>query len=218
MPEQKKRGNSRKSHSRGKSPGRPKKGERVVTPEILQKMSRLFLQGRTRLEIAVEIDVAEGTVSHHLDATIKPLWRNSIQWDAAIEVARADEIIRLAFEGYHRSVRDKLEEREKQRARKAAKGNEAMEQIVEKALVKSARDGDKGWLELVLAAMDFKAKVKGGYAPKRLNVKLDGELRVAGMTPEQVEQQMLGRIAELITERRAHRQIIDQAARNAGEG
>ena len=54
-----------------------------------------------------------------------------------------------------------------------------------------------------MAAVDFKAKVKGGYAPTRLHVKAESELRVAGSTPLQLDQSAYEHIAELLAKNRA---------------
>lgn len=206
-----------------RKPGRPKKRETPCTPEVIEKIGRLFLKGKTNLQIAEAIGVTENAIAHHLNHTIKPLWRNGISWDASVEMARADEVIRMAFEGYDRSCEQSTKTREKYstEAQKSAIKKKApraanKERLVERTLEKIERDGDKGWLELVHLMMDFKAKVKGGYAPARLNVQQQTELRLAGMTPAQLDQSMLERAAELIVQRRRHQQVLDDAARAAG--
>lgn len=208
-----------------RKPGRPKKSERPVTPEVLEQIGSLYLRGKSARQIALVIALNESSVRHHLEHTIKPLWRNAIQWDAAIEVARADEVIRLAFEGYELSTDASRTERQKFSAAeslkkkvkgKLPKGDAGKEKLVERMLETVACKPDPAWLLIVVRMMDFKAKVKGGYAPKRINVQQHSELRVAGLTPSALDQAMLSRAAELIDERRRHRQIIDQAARLTG--
>jgi hypothetical protein len=205
-----------------RGPGKPRHSERPVTPEVLDKISELWLQGKSSRVIGQFIGLSDSTVDHHLNATIKPTWRKAIASDARIEEARADLIIKMAFEGCERSLRDRGEERQKQvqrrkpaekaagkRLKAAAKGNERLEHLVEKTLIRAARDGEIGWLQLVLDAMDFKAKVAGLYAPARHTMHVESELRVAGLTPEELDEKMLKRAADLILERQRHAQILE---------
>jgi hypothetical protein len=57
--------------------------------------------------------------------------------------------------------------------------------------------------------MDFKAKLAGLYAPSRHSLHVETELRVAGLTPAQLDEQMLKRAADLIVERQRHQQILE---------
>lgn len=203
--------------------GRPSKRERPVTPEVLEEMGQLYLRGKSERQIGQIFGLALSTVQHHLNHTIKPLWRNRVQWDAAIELERADEVIRLAMEGFDRSLRTARKLREKYgveeikaKVKKKAPKAANKRQLVERTLERIKRDGDRGWLELVHLMMDFKAKVKGGYAPARLNISQQSELRVAGMSPAQLDQVMLARAAELIVERQRHQKLIESARANAG--
>jgi transposase len=206
--------------------GRPKKSERPVTPELVQEMGSLYLRGKSERQIGQIFGLAQSTVQHHLNHTIKPLWRNAVQFEASIEIARAEEVIRLAFEGFDRSLIESTKSRERfsleaqkskirKKAPKRASGRPA-QRLVERTLETIQRDGDKGWLELVHLMMDFKAKVKGGYAPSRFHVSQQTELRVAGLTPSELDQKMLERMADLLAERQRHKAIIASAARSAG--
>ena len=204
-------------------PGRPKKVERPVTPEVLEEIGQLWLKGKSNRKIGELLGVAHSTVTHHVEHTIKPLWRNRVQFEASIEIARADEVIRLAFEGYDRSLRPATKNRQKYSAeqikakiRKKAPAGLNRERLLERTLETIERDGDRGWLELVLAAMDFKAKVKGGYAPAQVRISQASELRVAGVNPIELDELMFQRIAELTAERQRHANLLDQARRAAG--
>lgn len=207
-----------------RKPGRPKKTERPITPEILQEIGRQFLRGKSARQIALAIEVTENAVRHHLERTLKPLWRNSIQFDASIEIARADEVICLAFEGYDRSLRPSAKNRQKYSAeqikakikRKSPQGANK-ERLVERTLETIERDGDKGWLELVHLMMDFKARVKGGYAPAQLRVHQQSEMRIAGLSPVQLDELMYRRIVDLAAERQQHAQLLETARRAAGQ-
>ena len=86
--------------------GRPPKRERPVTPEVLEEIGRLYLRGKSERQIGQIFGLALSSVQHHLNHTIKPLWRNRVQWDASAELERAEEVIRLAFKGYDRSLRN----------------------------------------------------------------------------------------------------------------
>jgi hypothetical protein len=202
-----------------RGPGRPRKSERPVTPEVLNEIAELWLKGKSSYEIGLAIGVAKNAVDHHLEHVIRPAWRKSLGLEAKILEARSELLIRLFFQGYERSLRDKGEERQKQvqrkrddtaaKAMKAAKGDARLEQLVERTVTRGARDGDKGWLLGVLDVMDFQAKLAGLYAPSRHSMHVESELRVAGLTPAELDEKMLRRAAELIVERQRHQQILE---------
>lgn len=211
-----------------RGPGRPKKQDRPVTPEVLDQIRALYVRGKGARKIAQIIGTSLTTVQHHLNFTIKPILRQEGNWDSALQMARAEEVIAIAFEGFDRSLRAASKTREKYgpeksaterlkaKIRKKAPQGLKCNKLLERTLETIERDGDKGWLELVLAAMDFMAKVKGGYAPARLNINQQSELRVAGLSPPELDELMYRRIVELYGERQRHQQLIDTARTSAG--
>ncbi|HVX16232.1 MAG TPA: hypothetical protein VHC22_33910 [Pirellulales bacterium] len=194
-----------------------------MTPEVIELIRRRWLEGQSEREIGLEIGLAQSTVQHHLNHTIKPLIRNQIQWDTGKQIDRAEHVIRLAFEGFHRSARSATKKRGKYQTvealKKKIKGRAPKGmKLVEETLETIDRDGDRGWLELVLSAMDFMAKVKGGYAPRRINMQVETEMRVAGQTPAQIEDWAINRIATLYFEKMRHQQILATAMGATGLG
>lgn len=201
--------------------GRPKKTEPVMTPEVIETIRRMYVRGCGAKKIAQEIRTCHKSVQYQLDHTIKPLIRELAQFDTGLQMSRAEEIIVLAFEGYERSLQPATKKREKFLVAAAIK--EKIKQkapaglkLTEAQLDTIQRDGDRGWLEIVLAAMDFMAKIKGAYAPKRVFHE-DTGLRVAGLDRSQFKTQIAAQMVELLLARREHQAVID-AARRASEG
>jgi len=58
--------------------GRPKKDESPVTPGVLHSIGEMWLKRNTYQQIADAVGLHKSTVKHHLDKTIKPLWKDSM--------------------------------------------------------------------------------------------------------------------------------------------
>lgn len=68
--------------------------------------------------------------------------------------------------------------------------------IIEKLLSRlvAKTQGDPTWLHLVQTSLEFEARVRGYYAPARLEI--EGEFRVAGIAPEDLDREMMEKFAE----------------------
>lgn len=201
--------------------GRPKKTEPVMTPEVIETIRRMYVRGCGARKIAEAIGTSPTAVQYQIEHTVKPLLRESAQFDTGLQLSRAEEIILLAFEGYERSLQPAAKKREKFTVAAAIKQkikqkSPAGLKLTESQLDTIQRDGDRGWLEIVLSAMDFMAKIKGAYAPKRVFHE-DTGLRVAGLDRSQFKTQIASQMVELLLARREHQAVID-AARRASEG
>lgn len=58
--------------------------------------------------------------------------------------------------------------------------------------------GEAAWLHVVEWCVDWRAKVFGHYAPKRLRIDAAGAFRVAGASIAEVDRTMLARLAERV--------------------
>ena len=67
-----------------------------------------------------------------------------------------------------------------------------------------SRTGEVAWIQVVQWCLNFRAKIHAHYAPVRHKADMGGELRVAGKTPTQVDEEMLKRLFEKIAERRRY--------------
>ena len=64
-------------------------------------MGELWLAGETILAMAHAMAVSEHTIRHHLDATIKPLWRKEICDPLGMELARIKLLERTAWHQFN---------------------------------------------------------------------------------------------------------------------
>ncbi len=188
-----------------RSRGYHKPGTRPVTPEVLQRIGRMWLQGRNNCEIAKEIGIDESTVRYHLQNNILPLWQEDMRSRLAEDLAKVALLERTAWERYDSSVPSEPHEL----IEKALLEGGSKPRIVKQAVRKITKTGDTAWLQIVQWCIDFRARIHAHYAPTRHHVDHGGEMRVAGMTPTEVDQAMLKRLMEQIQERRRHQAALD---------
>ena len=93
-----------------RSAGRPKTSERPVTPESLEHIANRWLAGWSRRKIAEEIGVDPSVISYHMEKSIKPVWNEKLRRGAEIELAKIDNLERLAWEQMGR--KEPIENRE----------------------------------------------------------------------------------------------------------
>ncbi|HWA99415.1 MAG TPA: hypothetical protein VG713_13025 [Pirellulales bacterium] len=171
---------------------------------MIEEVGRMYLQGVSLWSIALKFGVTVHAVEHHLNTKIKPAWRERVGNEAFIEMAKVNLLERIAYEQFARSKRKLTKETIKQELN--AKALEDPEKatdpkIVERALQTIKRDGDATWLHIVQWCIDWRSKVGGHYAPERHVISGETELRVAGLSRDDLDHQMLNRLAELIAAR-----------------
>ena len=82
-------------------------------------------------------------------------------------------------------------------------------EIVKQVIRTVSRKYDPTWIHIVKWCIEFRARIHAHFAPTRHHVDVGGELRVAGKTPCEVDQEMLKRLMDQIHERRRHQQVLD---------
>jgi|TARA_R110000824_G_scaffold41446_6_gene123361 predicted transcriptional regulator len=174
--------------------GRPKSTERVVTPEVLEKIGRLWCRGWTYRAIAAEIGVVQSTVIHHMNTTIKPQWKSDLNSDMQNELAKLAEVERVAWACFEASRGDETKEIVKDRLVEETGNLELAERVTSKL----KREGSAAWMGVIQWCLDFRAKLMGSYAPTKVEVE---GLRVAGSDASEIDKKMMGRLAELMAER-----------------
>ena len=174
--------------------GRPKAKNKVVTPEVLEKIGRLWVRGWTWRAIAAEVGVSSTTVGHHITATIKPQWRKELNSDLHSELAKLAEMERVAWACFEASRGDETKEIVKDRLIEETGNLELAERITSKL----KREGSAAWMGVIQWCLDFRAKMQGSYAPTKVEVE---GFRVAGSGASDIDQRMMGRLAELMAER-----------------
>jgi len=126
-------------------------------------IARLYLQGKTQAEIAIQIGVSRVQISYDLKA-IQNEWREKrfrdIDQMKADQLAKIDEIEREAWNAWRRSQEDKVVS--------------VAERVVDEAersktsLRKEGQAGDPRFLERVSWCVEQRLKIFGFYAPTKL--------------------------------------------------
>ena len=174
--------------------GRPKKNDAAVTPEKLEIIADLWLRGKSYRSIAEEIGVDEKTVRHHLNAKIKPVWREEINSELHVEMAKVAKIEQVAWECFANSQDDETRETVKERLIEATANLELAEKITSKL----KREGSTAWMTVIQWCIDWRAKVAGTYSATKIDV---GDYRVAGKATADVDNEMMTRLADLVADR-----------------
>lgn len=178
--------------------GRPKRGREAITPEQIEEIGRLWLQGVRLSEIALKFEVDRTTIRHYLDNHLRPAWQESVRADLAADLARVRLLESVAWSRFESSAPAETVE-QIERGLVAGKGKL---RIIKRALRSITKTGDAAWLDVIKWCLEYRMRVHGYAAPARHHVDLGGELRVAGMSPTQVDTAMLTRLHEQILERR----------------
>ncbi len=182
-----------------RKPGRPKASEKPVTPEVLETIAAMYSRGDSLRTIADAVAIAFQTVAYHLKTTIQPLWREGMVVEAHVEMARVAELERTAWRKF-----ESCEPITREQLRHECAGKGMPEALVERIVTRTSREGDPSWLHVVQWCIDHKAKVGGLYAAAKFQIDHGGEIRVAGMSPTELDEQALAMILAKIKERRAY--------------
>lgn len=195
-----------------RKPGSPKQHERVVTPEVLDRIEQLLLRGRGYRAITRMLreeglaDVAAVTVQHH-EKMIRTSWNVPKRVTLEEQLASLDEVYRTAWEEYERSgdpeVQNTLEQVPD------GKGAATADQMrVVKTVLRRVKKQGSGlpWIAIILQVIDMRLKILGAYkAPREEAV---DDHRVAGRTVSEVDRENLDILRKAIAERKERDRII----------
>lgn len=185
---------------------------RPCTPADVEKLTSLRARGRTWVEISEALGVPVTTALSWFSMRVEPVWRALTGKHTHEEVARLNEIEREAWRQYEKSAAG---ERIDPPDFKTLKLSRQQKKAVDKAfdLIKPT-SADKGWLTLIMAVIDMRARLRGDYAPAKSAMQIEATVRMAGSTPAAVDSQMLTRLLERIKERRdyeAAQKMVDKS-------
>ena len=191
-----------------RKPGRPKRAERPIGPAEIAQISELWLRGRTVEDIGHTIGVSRQAISHHLNATIRPLWRDRVAAPLGQELAKIDVLERVAWQQFESQAPCETTEQIKTSLDDAGVDLNVLERVA-KAI---KRPGQKAWLEIVQWCIEQRCRLAGYYTVKA-EKESSGGFRVAGMTAGMVNDEMARRIVKVIRDRQKY-----EAALKAAEG
>jgi len=183
---------------RKRRPGRPPAGQRLIGPGELHRVAKLWGEGHPVLAIAEELGVSEGTIRGHIARHVLPAWREDLQTAKREQLAKLGHIERVAWAKFHESEGPQTRDQIKRAL--SEKGVGLVE--VERVATTISRTGEATWLSVVQWVHEQVCKIHGLYAASKVQMSSgDDEFRVAGATVEQVDKEMLARLARLIRER-----------------
>jgi len=175
-----------------------------VTPAVLETIADCILKGLSQRATARKCGIDESTVRYHLENTLRPRWREDARAALHEDLAKVALLERVAWERFESAEPGETREAIK----KALLESGVKPRIVEQATTKVTRTGEVAWLQVIQWAIEFRARIFGHYAPTHHRVAMEGQLRVAGMSPSEVDQMMVKKLLERIEERRQHQAAL----------
>jgi hypothetical protein len=142
--------------------------ERQKNIDIKQRrqiVAGMYLEGKTQHEIAIEVNVSQGTISNDLKA-IQKLWIEksieAIDKKKAEELAKIDKLERTYWESWERSL-----EAFKSKTVKGKKAEAGKDANIEQTLKEEERVGDPRFLTGVQWCIEKRLKLFGLEAPQK---------------------------------------------------
>jgi hypothetical protein len=158
----------------GRGPTKPQRGPWEPTPRDLQIYARLC-EGQTTREVAKEFDLTHGRIvqlGQQIDRWLAPQLMDSIREIKARHTEHLMHIFRQAMAAWERSKLDSVATTEKSINHGEHPGTET-------AMTTKTQAGHPAFLAEARAALSDIRKIWGADAP--VDVRMEGELRVAGM-------------------------------------
>lgn len=192
-------------------PGRPKRSQRAVTPEVLEEISLALLHGQSCLATAKRLEIDESTVRHYRDKVLRPQWEAEAQAQRGMQLAKIDRLEAFAWDRLYASTKPMRRKQIRQAVADVIKGKRGAGkadgtkgdrdlEIVERVMGSVTKIGEACWAQIIEWCGDYRARVFGYYAPTKHMLELN-ELRVAGPDPEAVDEGMLERLMQKVRER-----------------
>ena len=162
---------AKKSVAKRKS-GRPAKKDRPITPEILEQIGQRFFTGHSAREIAEKIGVDESTIRHHLEKTLKPMWRDRIKDTVGEVLAEIEAIKRIAWQHFRSEkpceTRESIEEalidpKNNGTKRKRGRPKKPTINIIKRVVSTVTKTGNLGWLQVIQWCITERSKILGFY-------------------------------------------------------
>ena len=168
----------------------------------------MWVRGETQTDIARMFGVDRSVIARHLDRNIVPLIRQSQAIDTRKQLARVEYLYKIAWELFAQSQKPEERITEEYLMTKAAEHGQDTEKLAKRVTTTLHRVGDSTWLDLVKWCLDFFAKCGGMYTTQYAGDQKDAELRVAGISPDQLDQMNMERIAKRVKERREYQEAL----------
>ena len=184
-----------------RGPGKPKQGQPVVTPAMLDRIEKLWLQGWSKNRIAKALNVTQGTVDRHFREEIQPRLQKANRITLEEEVEKINNVEQTAWAKFLESC----EPQEKRQVEKVLSEAGSDPRTVKRVLTQVKCVGDTKWLNIVQWCIEQRLKIQGLYAAEKLHI--EGGLRVAGASPTELDGEMMRRLREGIVKRQKEAEL-----------
>lgn len=200
-----------KAKKNNRKPGKPHSAQRVIGPAELVIIARMKLKHVPVPEIAELFGCDEKTIRHHYEHNIRPSFRHTLMRTAEEELARIDEIERIAWVRFDKSLEPETKETIKQGLVKGLKGTTKVRatklEAVERVVTTITKNGETSWIAVIQWCVEERCKIKGHYAAQRLQINHGGEIRVAGKSRDDIDRELQERIAYILNNREERQRL-----------
>lgn len=142
-------------------------------------VAQFYLQGKTQGDMVDAFNVSHSTVKKYLKE-LREEWQAKALYDFSLakaeQLARIDEIERVAWEGFHNSVKGSLST-----TTMKSKDSKTKMQTKTKPSV-----SDTKWLDKIQWCVEQRNKILGLYAPKKIDQTIKNERKLEEMTTEEL--------------------------------
>jgi hypothetical protein len=190
----------------GRRVGRPKRSDRVIGPAELVVIARMYLSNTPIAKIAESFGVHHSAIHHHLDHTLRPLWNLSVMHAVEVELAKIDELERIAWIKLEESFVPETTETVKEALSEGGANPELVKRVV-----KRVNRISTAWAEVIMACIAERSRLKGFYAADRFKINCGdhgGSIRVAGKTREDLDQILRDRVEEVLRGARERKRLL----------
>jgi len=146
---------------------------------IKQAIAQHYLQGVSLKAMSEQLNVGYATVKNHL-ASLREEWKQKALFDfnlaKAEQLARIDEIERVSWENFHRSVDGSTSTTTIRSDKSASKMKTKTKPSV----------SDAKWLDKIQWCVEQRAKILGLYAPKKIDQVISQSKKLEDMSTEEL--------------------------------
>lgn len=143
-------------------------------------VAQYYLQGRTQSDMVEELSISMTTVQKYL-RELREEWKVKALYDFSLakaeQLARIDEVERVAWEGFHKSVNGSVST-----TTMKSKGSTSSKMRTKTKPSVS----DTKWLDKIQWCVEQRSKILGLYAPKKIDQTIKNDRKLEEMTTEEL--------------------------------
>ena len=142
-------------------------------------VAQYYLQGKTQGDMVEDLDVSISTVRKYLKE-LRDEWKLKAVYDFSLakaeQLARIDEVERVAWEGFHNSVKGST-------STTTMKSNQSNTKMRTKT---KPSVSDTKWLDKIQWCVEQRSKILGLYAPKKIDQTIKNDQKLEEMSTEEL--------------------------------